>query len=124
MSKTVVIGNAKEPSDFIKVLGNAYKNFTEQKGGFEEGIYKLKYLKYKAKYTELKAQIGGMNRFILIIKTYFNKDHHSYYYYIVDNDKPKNITTFGSSIIFLSDPTKTYENIVAYYNDQTPLHKT
>ena len=85
-------------------------------------LYRIKYLKYKAKYTELKAQIGGTNRFTLIIRPYWNIYHHSYKYYIIDNKKPTNIDVFDSSIIFyFSDPTKTHENIVAYYNDQTSL---
>ena len=63
LSKTVEIGHAKEPQDFIKLLNNAYKIFKEQKGGNQEDdIYKQKYLKYKNKYILLKKYnlLGGV----------------------------------------------------------------
>jgi thiol-disulfide isomerase/thioredoxin len=62
LSKTVEIGHAKESEDFIKLLGDAYKSFSAQKGGFEEDdIYKQKYLKYKAKYFFKNNLQGGAN---------------------------------------------------------------
>ena len=60
LSKTVEIGHAQKSVDFIKLISDAYTGFSQQKGGFEEDMYKLKYLKYKAKYTKLKTQFGGV----------------------------------------------------------------
>jgi len=58
LSKTVEIGHAKETQEFIKLLEDAYKNFSGQKGGFEEEeLYKQKYLKYKNKYILLKNNL-------------------------------------------------------------------
>jgi hypothetical protein len=115
LSKTVEIGHAKEPEDFIKLIDKAYKTFSNQKGGFEEEeIYKLKYLKYKAKYTKLKTQFGGENRFTLIIKRKYQSGYHfhdyAYNFFIIDNQKPADIDTFTleQNIIY------TYANIVGF----------
>ena len=61
LAKTVEIGHAKESVDFIKLLSDAYKNFDDQKGGFEEEeIYKQKYLKYKEKYLQYKIKLNSV----------------------------------------------------------------
>jgi len=56
LSKTVEIGHATEPTEFIKLISNAYKDFSKQTGGDQE-IYKQKYLKYKTKYLQYKIQL-------------------------------------------------------------------
>ena len=40
-------------------MKNNNQELISQNDGYEEELYKQKYLKYKLKYTELKAQIGG-----------------------------------------------------------------
>ena len=60
LSKTVEIGHAQKSEDFVKLIGDAYKSFSNQTGGnLEDDMYKQKYLKYKAKYLQYKAQKGG-----------------------------------------------------------------
>ena len=62
LSKTVEIGHKKDPEDFVKLIGDAYKSFSNQTGGnLEDDMYKQKYLKYKAKYLQLSYQMGGMD---------------------------------------------------------------
>jgi hypothetical protein len=113
--KTVEIGHAKESKDFIKLLSDAYKSFSEQKGGnLEDDMYKQKYLKYKQKYIELKTQFGGVNRFKLIIKRKPESGLHFYYYFynyfIIDNQKPEDINTFTKE----NNKIYTYANIVGF----------
>ena len=62
ISKTVEIGHTQKSVDFIKLISDAYMGFSQQKGGFEEDMCKLKYLKYKAKYLQLLSQTEETNR--------------------------------------------------------------
>ena len=60
LSKTVEIGHKKDPEDFVKLIGDAYKSFSKQTGGnLEDDMYKQKYLKYKAKYLQCKIQLDN-----------------------------------------------------------------
>ena len=62
LSKTVEIGHAEKPGEFIKLISNAYESFSKQTGGNqeqEEEIYKQKYLKYKTKYLQYKIQLDN-----------------------------------------------------------------
>jgi thiol-disulfide isomerase/thioredoxin len=57
---TEIIDHSSDPLEFINTVGETYNKLVSQSGGFEEEeFYKQKYLKYKQKYTELKAQLGG-----------------------------------------------------------------
>jgi hypothetical protein len=58
LSKTVEIGHAQKSEDFVKLITDAYKNFSQQTGGNQDNIdpYKQKYLKYKAKYLQYKSK--------------------------------------------------------------------
>ena len=49
------------------MVGETYNKLVSQKGGYEEELYKQKYLKYKSKYTELKEQIGGEINFNIFL---------------------------------------------------------
>jgi thiol-disulfide isomerase/thioredoxin len=82
LSKTIEIGHTQKSVDFIKLIGDAYKTFSNQTGGNnneynennneynennneyneynENELYKQKYLKYKSKYLQYKAQKGGI----------------------------------------------------------------
>lgn len=117
--KTVEIGHAQKSEDFLKLIIDAYKNFSQQTGGNQEDdIYKQKYLKYKAKYTKLKTQFGGVNKFTLIIMNHF-LDKQRWVYFIADNDNPPNIETFGKQII-PDEFAKQYPNIVCRADSATP----
>jgi len=60
LSKTVEIGHKKDPQDFIKLIGDAYKSISGQTGGNqEEDMYKQKYLKYKQKYLQYKIKLDN-----------------------------------------------------------------
>jgi thiol-disulfide isomerase/thioredoxin len=63
LSKTVEIGHANKPGEFIKLISNAYLDFSKQKGGnqnvLENELYKQKYLKYKTKYLQYKMQLAN-----------------------------------------------------------------
>lgn len=94
--------------------------------------YEKKYLKYKSKYLKYKTQLGGYNRFTLIIKRRYPQAEYWYNYYIVDNLKPSNIYTFeiesgdgtvsaGKSFFVDKRDNINCDNIVAYYFDQTML---
>jgi thiol-disulfide isomerase/thioredoxin len=66
LSKTVEIGHAQQPDAFIKLISNAYEDFSKQTGGNNnelenesiviDELYKQKYLKYKAKYLQYKSK--------------------------------------------------------------------
>ena len=56
---TEIIDHSSDPLEFINTVGETYNKLVSQSGGYEEEFYKQKYLKYKQKYTELKAQLGG-----------------------------------------------------------------
>ena len=107
LSKTIEIGHKKDPEDFVKLIGDAYKSFSNQTGGnLEDDMYKQKYLKYKSKYILLKTQFGGDNRFKIIIKRISDS---SYNYFIIDLHKPDDIYTFEQNELY------TYPNIVGFH---------
>jgi thiol-disulfide isomerase/thioredoxin len=57
---TEIINHSTDPREFINTVGETYNKLISQSGGLrEEDFFKQKYLKYKQKYIELKAQIGG-----------------------------------------------------------------
>jgi len=121
ISKTVEIGHAQKSVDFIKLISDAYKSFSNQTGGnLEDDIYKQKYLKYKSKYILLKTQFGGDSRFKLIIKRKIESGHHfsdySYNYFIIDLHKPDDIYTFEQNELF------TYPDIVGFHTTGGLFH--
>ena len=59
LSKTVEIGHAPKAKDFIKLISNAYEDFSNQTGGNQNELYKQKYLKYKTKYLQYKIQLDN-----------------------------------------------------------------
>jgi thiol-disulfide isomerase/thioredoxin len=69
---TEIIDHSSDPLEFINTVGETYNKLVSQSGGYEEELYKQKYLKYKSKYTELKAQLGGKVDYNNIITTKTN----------------------------------------------------
>jgi len=83
ISKTVEIGHAQNPDAFIKLIDDAFKDFSKLTGGdtkenskkesiLIDDLYKKKYLKYKTKYLNLKKQYGGEIIYKLIINNDYN----------------------------------------------------
>ena len=55
--KTVDIDYSDNPEIFIENISKTYNKLTQNGGFNEEELYKQKYLKYKAKYIQLKAEL-------------------------------------------------------------------
>jgi len=100
---TEIIDHSTDPQEFINTVGETYNKLVSQSGGYEEEeLYKQKYLKYKQKYTELKAQIGG-TKYSISIKfqdhadTTYSGYLNYWHIFIIDNNKQPGIYSFDEN---------------------------
>jgi thiol-disulfide isomerase/thioredoxin len=123
---TEMIDHSTDPQEFINTVGETYNKLVSQSGGYEEELYKQKYLKYKQKYTELKAQIGGeltWEDFLLNMSKWdldqnsINKWNEAYKKIKKDNSKVINPNIVIQKYLINHNQAKTIQGAMALLNE-------